>query len=192
MTNSSVREQLLKLLRQEALEFKDVILSSGRRSNYYIDCRRVTLSAMGAYLTAKLVMQHLSPQTVDAIGGLTLGADPIVAAVAAISYQEGHPIHAFIVRKKAKDHGHQYLIEGSYLAQRARVAIIDDVVTSGNSIIKAIRIVQQQTDWQIARVMCLVDRQEGARKLLARKGYELSVLFTWDELIFPYQIDWNK
>ncbi|OPX21128.1 MAG: orotate phosphoribosyltransferase [Desulfobacca sp. 4484_104] len=182
MTDPSARQQLLKLLRQEALEFKDIILSSGRRSNYYIDCRRVTLSAVGAYLTAQLVLQHLPPRTVEAIGGLTLGADPIVAAVAAVSYQEGHPLQAFIVRKEAKGHGQQHLIEGPYLAQRARVAIIDDVATSGGSILKAIRAVQQQTDWQIARVMCLVDRQEGARELLAQEGYELSVLFTGAEL----------
>ncbi|MDD3579680.1 MAG: orotate phosphoribosyltransferase [Desulfobacca sp.] len=182
MTDPTAREQLLKLLRQEALEFKEVTLSSGRRSNYYIDCRRVTLSAVGAYLTAQLVLEHLPPQTVEAIGGLTLGADPIVAAVAAISHLQGHPLQAFIVRKEAKGHGQQHLIEGPPLTPGARVAIIDDVATSGGSILKAIQAVRQQTDWQIIRVMCLVDRQEGAGELLAQAGYELSALFTGAQL----------
>ena len=185
MTDSLVREKLLKLLRQEALEFREVILSSGRRSHYYIDCRRVTLSPAGAYLTAQLVLQQLPPREVDALGGLTLGADPIVAAVAAVSYLEGRPLNAFIVRQETKGHGGRQMIEGPPLASGARVAIIDDVATTGGSILKAIQAVQHHTNWQIARVLCLVDRQEGARELLAQAGFELIALFNGDELSLP-------
>ncbi|MFP3869057.1 MAG: orotate phosphoribosyltransferase [Desulfobacteraceae bacterium] len=179
---SSARDKLLGLLRQEALEFREVTLSSGRSSNYYIDCRRVTLSAAGAYLTAQLVLEHLPPGEVEAVGGLTLGADPIVTAAAALSYQEGRPLNAFIVRKQTKGHGGRQLIEGPLLASGAQVAIIDDVATTGGSILKAIQAVLDQTDWQVMRVMCLVDRQEGARELLAQAGFELTALFTGEQL----------
>ena len=144
MIDFALRERLLQLLRQEALEFKEVILSSGRRSNYYIDCRRVTLSPEGAYLTARLVLHHLPLGEVAALGGLTLGADPIVAAVAAISYHEGRPLKAFIVRQETKAHGQQHLIEGPRLQPGARVAIIDDVATTGGSILKAIQAVKHR------------------------------------------------
>jgi orotate phosphoribosyltransferase len=176
------REQLLTILRQEAFARKEVLLSSGKPSHYYIDCRKVTLSAEGSYLTARLMLAALSSSPVEAIGGLTLGADPIVAAVAAISFAAHRPLQAFIVRKASKEHGQRRSIEGPALSAGARVAIVDDVATTGGSILQAIGRVQAETDWQIARVLCLVDRQEGARERLAAAGYELTALFTGEEL----------
>jgi orotate phosphoribosyltransferase len=119
---------------------------------------------------------------VEALGGLTLGADPIVAAVAALSFLEGQPMKAFIVRKETKAHGQQHQIEGPHLEPGARVAIIDDVATTGGSILKAIQAVQEQTTWKIVRVLTLVDRQEGARERLAKVGYDLIAVFTGEEL----------
>lgn len=176
------RERLLTILRQEAYARKEVILSSGKPSLYYIDCRKVTLSAEGAFLTAKMMLTALSSSRVEAIGGLTLGADPIVAAVAALSFAANQPLQAFIVRKESKEHGQRRSIEGPALRTGARVAIVDDVATTGGSMLKAIRRVQEETDWQIARVLCLVDRQEGARERLAQAGYQLTALFTGQEL----------
>lgn len=176
------RDRLLTILRQEAYARKEVILSSGKPSHYYIDCRKVTLSAEGAFLTAQLMLAALSSSQVQAIGGLTLGADPIVAAVAALSFAAHQPLQAFIVRKEAKSHGQGRSIEGPTLRPGAWVAVIDDVATTGGSILKAIERVRKETDWQIAKVLCLVDRQEGAREKLAQAGYELTALFTGEEL----------
>lgn len=178
-----IRQALGRLLRQEAVSRQPVQLTSGRLSHYYIDCRRVTLSAAGAYWTARLFLAQLQPAGVIAVGGLTLGADPIVAAVAAQSFALGQPIHAFIVRKEAKKHGRQRSIEGPELPAGARVAIVDDVATSGNSLLTAIRRVQEETDWQIVQVLCLVDRQEGAAEALAAAGFTLRSLFTAAELL---------
>jgi orotate phosphoribosyltransferase len=176
------RNRLLTILRQEAFARKEVILSSGKASHYYIDCRKVTLSAEGSFLTAQLILAALSSSQVQAIGGLTLGADPIVAAVAALSFAAHQPLQAFIVRKASKEHGQRRSIEGPALRPGARVAIVDDVATTGGSMLQAIQRVQAETDWQIARVLCLVDRQEGAREKLAQAGYELTALFTGEEL----------
>jgi orotate phosphoribosyltransferase len=182
MDKEILRSRLLAILRRDAYARKDVILSSGKPSTYYIDCRQVTLAAEGAFLTAKLVLEALADSRVQAIGGLTLGADPIVAAVAALSFADHQPLQAFIVRKEAKQHGRRRSIEGPALPPGARVAVVDDVATTGGSILKAIQRVREETDWQISRVLCLVDRQEGAREMLADAGYDLLALFSGDEL----------
>ena len=180
---SEPRLALLRLLRQEALSLQEVRLTSGKVSNYYIDCRRVTLSAPGAYWTAQLLLPQLAAAGVVALGGLTLGADPIVAAVAALSFTTSTPLQAFIVRKEAKKHGRQRSIEGPDLPAGARVAIIDDVATTGRSLLQAIQVVQAETTWQIAQVLCLVDRQEGAGELLAQAGFALQSCYTAAELL---------
>lgn len=179
---NSYRQRLLAILRRDAYARKEVILSSGKPSHYYIDCRTVTLSAEGAFLTAQLMLAALSGSPVQAIGGLTLGADPIAAAVAALSFAQGRPLQAFIVRKEAKKHGQGRSIEGPHLPAGAWVAIVDDVATTGGSLLKAIDRVRQETDWRIAKVLCLVDRQEGAQEVLAQAGFPLISLFTGQEL----------
>lgn len=177
------RKALLQLLRQEALSLQEVRLSSGQVSHYYIDCRRVTLSAPGAYWTAQLLLPSLAAAGITALGGLTLGADPIVAAVAALSFTTSAPLQGFIVRKEAKKHGRRQSIEGPPLPAGAKVAIVDDVATTGRSLLQAIQVVQAETTWQIAQVLCLVDRQEGAKELLAQAGYELQACYTATELL---------
>lgn len=177
-----MRQRLLTLLCQQAYFRQLVTLSSGKQSNYYIDCRKVTLSAEGAYLTAKLILSALAGMGVQAVGGLTLGADPIAAAVAALSFVEGQPLQGFLIRKEAKKHGRRRSIEGPELPPGTQVAIVDDVATTGGSLITAIERVRQETDWQIARVLCLVDRQEGAQAQVRQAGHELLALFTAQEL----------
>jgi orotate phosphoribosyltransferase len=127
MSEENYRSRLLTILRRDAYAEKNVILSSGKSSHYYIDCRQVTLSAEGAFLTGKLILEALTGSQIQAIGGLTLGADPIVAAVAALSFAGHEPIQAFIVRKESKKHGQRRSIEGPALPPGARVAVVDDV-----------------------------------------------------------------
>ena len=113
----------------------------------------MTLSVEGAFLTAELILADLAGSGIQAIGGLTLGADPIVAAVAALSFADQHPVQAFIVAE-VKKHGRGRSIELPTLPPGARVAVVDDVATTGGSILKAIERVRDETDWQVARVLC--------------------------------------
>ncbi len=177
-----MRQRLLTILCEQAYFRQPVILSSGQESQYYIDCRRVTLSAEGAFLTAKLMLAALAGTGVQAIGGLTLGADPIVAAVAALSFGEGQPLQGFLIRKEAKKHGQRRSLEGPELPPGTKVAIVDDVATTGGSLLTAMARVQEETAWQITKVLCLVDRQEGAQARVAQAGHELMALFTAQEL----------
>ncbi|MBI4379554.1 MAG: orotate phosphoribosyltransferase, partial [Nitrospinae bacterium] len=149
---------------------------------YYIDGKQVTLDPEGTFLTARLFLDMLKDTRVDAVGGLTLGADPIAASMAAISYVEDNPIKAFIVRKTPKKHGMQRYIEGPNLDSSSRVAIVDDVVTTGGSILKAIEVVEKQ-GCKVVKVLAIVDRLEGARENLAEKGYRLVSLFTRNDLL---------
>ncbi len=131
------REKLLNLLQTKALEIREVTLSSGNISNYYIDCKRVTLTPEGSYLTAKLMLDLIQPD-VSAVGGLTLGADPIVSSISVLSHIHGRNLSALIVRKEPKRHGTMKFLEGPVLEKDARIAIVEDVVTTGASILRAI------------------------------------------------------
>jgi orotate phosphoribosyltransferase len=186
MSDNSVRLILKSLIQEQALFKGKVILASGKESDYYLDLRKVTLSAGGSYYVGESLSYYLCKHKIVAVGGLTMGADPIVAATAARSYESGvfrYPLQAFIVRKQAKDHGRGRSIEGPDLPARAQVAIVDDVATSGGSLIQAIDRVQEETDWNIIKVLCIVDREEGAREAVQAKGFELEALFTAKELL---------
>lgn len=178
------REQLLALLRQRAVGFGEVTLSSGKKSHYYVDGRLVTLSADGAYAIGRALLEELKDESVDAIGGPTMGADPIATATAVISQIEGRPISAFIVRKEPKKHGRGRWIEGPPLSDGARVVIVDDVATTGISLIKAATAVEE-TGAKVVRIITLVDRQEGAREAIEAKGYRFTPLFTPADLGVP-------
>ncbi len=116
------RERLLELLRSKSLEVRAVTLSSGRISDYYIDCKRVTLSPEGAFLTAKLMLEMIRPE-VFAVGGLTLGADPIVSSISVYSHIQGRDLSALIVRKEPKKHGTMSYVEGPILEKGTKVAV---------------------------------------------------------------------
>ena len=159
MTSSS-REQLLAMLAEKSFRLGQFTLSSGGTSDYYIDCRLTTLDANGALATGHAVLDEIRKRgwNADAIGGLTMGADPIVVATSVISAQEGSPIHGFLVRKADKTHGTLQKIEG-FRAKAARVVIVDDVCTTGGSTIQAIEAAREH-GFEVVGVLCLVDRQQ--------------------------------
>jgi orotate phosphoribosyltransferase len=157
---ANAREQLLSLLAKKSFRLGEFKLSSGGTSDYYIDCRLTTLDANGALLTGQAVLAEIQRQgwNVDAIGGMTMGANPIVVATSVISAQQGRPIHGFLVRKAEKTHGTGQRIEG-FRQKSARVVIVDDVCTTGASTIQAIE-AAHEFGFDIAGVLCLVERQE--------------------------------
>ena len=162
------RERLRQLLKAQSLMFGDFTLASGRKSSYYFDSKKTTLLAEGAWLTARLVLRRLKEEGIraEAIGGLTLGADPIVCPVAALSHVEGPPLRAFLVRKEIKDHGTGRKIEGCP-PPGTQVVIVDDVVTTAGSTLAAIE-AAEGAGLVVAAVLCLVDREEGGTEKLAR------------------------
>ncbi len=173
------RARLLELVKRRVTH-GHFILSSGKESSYYLDGRLVTLSAEGGYLTGKLMLERLAGLNIQAVGGLTMGADPVATAISVASYLEGHPIPAFLVRKETKAHGKQKLVEGP-LPEGARVAIVEDTVTTGESMLKAVSAVEA-LGCTVALVLCLVDRLEGGRERVEGLGYRFESLFTIRDL----------
>jgi len=175
-----LRERLLDLLKRKAYTRGKVILTSGKESDFYIDCRPVTLDPEGAYLVGKLLFERLLTcrEVVRGVGGMTMGADPIATAVSLTSYLEGRPFPAFIIRKEPKKHGRGLWVEGiSNLPDGAAVAIVEDVVTTGGSTIKAIERAREE-GLKVVQVLALVDREEGGKENLKKLGYDLEALFT--------------
>ena len=169
--------RLLEVFERHALLRGEFTLASGAKSSYYFDGRMITLLPEGAYLVAKKIFQLLAGK-VDAIGGLSLGADPIVAAVAVVSHLEGQPIPAFIVRAEVKKHGTQKKIEG-HLPRGGRVAIVDDVITTGGSVFAAIKAVEAE-GCQVVKVIALLDRHQGGSDKLREMGYDFAALLSAD------------
>ena len=169
----------LKTLVGNCVKFGDFTLSSGKKSDFYFDGRLVTLSSEGLKLIAEIIGFSIEGEGITAVGGPTMGADPIAAAVAYFSTQmfwNKDWIDAFIVRKGAKDHGTGKQIEGPPLGPESRVIVVEDVVTSGGSVIRAIEAIRD-TGAKVVRVIPLLDRQEGAAEAFAQAGVELKPLF---------------
>ena len=164
------REQLLTLLAEKSFRLGTFKLSSGGTSDYYIDCRLTTLDAEGARLTGETVLQEIEKHgwKADAIGGLTMGADPIVVATSVISAQKHKPIHGFLVRKAEKAHGTGQRIEG-FRSKPARVVIVDDVCTTGASTIQAIEAAREY-GFEVVGVFCLVEREEAGGRVNVEKA----------------------
>ncbi|OGX38472.1 MAG: orotate phosphoribosyltransferase [Omnitrophica WOR_2 bacterium RIFCSPHIGHO2_02_FULL_50_17] len=175
------KERLLQLLKQKAYFREKVILSSGKESDYYIDARRVTLSAEGAYLCARLILDIVQDDACDAIGGPTLGADPLLGAVGVLSLQAGKPVEMFIIRKAPKAHGKQQQVEGPLLKKGGRVVLVDDVATTGKALIQSVDVLHQM-GVEPYKAICIVDRREGAKEALALKGCELISIFDITEI----------
>lgn len=163
----------------EALQKGNFALSSGKKSQYYFDGRKVTLSPEGSFLISQKILDLIRKLNIDAIGGPTIGADPIVAAVVLTSHLMAKPIPGFMVRSGIKRHGTQKIIEGN-LSKGGRVVIVDDTLTTGKSILNAIKEVEKE-NCQVVKVIVLLDRQEGGSKELRRKGYNFSAFFTANE-----------
>src|SRR5262245_7699095 len=170
-TLTADREQLREILRAKSLRTGDFILASGKKSSYYLDCRLTTMDPHGALLIARLILSTIREERISAtaIGGLTLGADPIGASVAVVSALEGPPLlNAFIVRKEAKDHGTKRFIEGFDSPRGTRVIVVDDVCTTGDSILKAAQRVEE-AGYVVAATFCVVDREEGGSENIRNK-----------------------
>lgn len=171
-----LKKKLLVLLKKNALKRGRFILSSGKASNYYLDGRVITLSSEGAFLVASIILGLIKDKQVDAIGGPTLGADPIVGAIAALSHINHTPIRTFIVRKGAKGHGTARQIEGPALKKGSRVILVDDVATTGKALIEAKQALDK-TGVIVRQAIVIVDRDEGARENLAKAGLTLESIF---------------
>ncbi len=185
MNNESERARLAGLLAERALFRESVVLASGRRSDYYLDVRQVLLDPEGAYLAGRLSYPVLAPAGPRAVGGLTLGADPLVCAVSAAAYAAGDHWTGFFVRKEAKKHGLQHWLEGPFVEEGTPVAIVDDVLTSGGSMLIALEKARAAGALVVAALV-VVDRGEddGRAKVEAElAGAPLHALFTAQELL---------
>ncbi len=180
-----LREKLLDLFCQLAYQEGDFVLSSGQRSSYYINGKQVTLHPQGSLAIARLILNIL-PVDTQAIAGLTLGADPIVSSVSVISVYENRPIPALIIRKEAKGHGTMAYIEGPTLPAGAKVVVLEDVVTTGQSALKAVERLQA-AGYTVDRVISLIDRQQGGAELYKSAGLEFEALFSIQDLQARYK-----
>ena len=177
---AALREELRVLLASRAFRYGDFVLTSGRRSDYYVDGKQVTLDGRGLYLVSRLVLERCNTQRAEAVGGLTLGADPIAAGVAALSGATERPLTAFIVRKEVKAHGTTRAVEGPPLRAGMRVVLVDDTLTTGGTFLQAHACVAE-TGATVAECVCVVDREEGGAAALAAAGLRLHALFTRTE-----------
>jgi len=179
------RQRLKEILLEKSYRKGTFTLTSGKTSDFYIDGKQTTLSAEGAYLCGKLLMElvYKSGENIEAIGGMTLGADPLVTAASVVSFLEEKPIPAFIVRKEAKGHGTGNYIEGlKNMPEGCTVALVEDVVTTGGTLLKVIERVEAQ-GFKVGLVATVVERQEGGVEVLEKAGYRLESVFTREELL---------
>lgn len=177
---SATKTELLDLICQKAYQEGDFVLSSGQKSTYYINGKQVTLHPQGALAIGRLLLSLL-PADTQAVAGLTLGADPIVSAVSVVSALENRPVVALIIRKEAKGHGTQAYIEGPSLVQGAKVVVLEDVVTTGQSALKAVDKLQE-AGYTVEEVIALVDRKQGGGELYASKNLKFTALFAITDL----------
>ena len=170
------RQALIDLIREQALQFGDFTLASGKKASFYLDCRKVTLDSRGALLIAEGILELLEGNLPQAIGGMAIGADPITAAVITIAGQRQQRLKGFIVRKEAKAHGTGRDVEGPILAGETAI-IVEDTVTTGNSSLAAIE-KAEAAGLEVRGVVAIVDRLEGCAEAFARRGYRLQSLLT--------------
>lgn len=176
------RERLVGLLLERSVRRGDFVLASGQRSSYYIDCRPTTMSAEGQQVIGRLGWRAIRDAgwAAQAVGGLTMGADPVAYAVAAASWGTPLVLDAFSVRKEAKEHGTGRRIEGNFRAGDA-VVVVEDVITSGGSALKAIEAIEA-AEGRVAGVLAVVDREQGGRQALEQAGYRVVSLLTTTDL----------
>jgi len=168
-------KRILELVHEtRALLYGEFTLSSGKKSDHYYDGKQLTLHPEGAYLIGEEILHRLAGIDVDAIGGLVIGAIPIVTAVTLVSHKEGKPIPSFIVREEPKEHGTRKKIEGQF-RKGSKVAIIDDVITRGGSVKKAIDAVEAE-GCEVVKVIVIVDRKEGGSERLRKEGYNFEAI----------------
>jgi orotate phosphoribosyltransferase len=179
--NQTDRDQLRRMLLERSMRFGEFVLSSGATSNYYIDVRKTSLHPEGLRLISRMFFDVIQNDTVTAIGGLTLGADPLVAGLMLLSAERGRPLEGFLVRRTTKDHGMRGQVEGN-LAGHKRVVVLDDVITSGESSLIAAEAAESYKA-QVVRVLAVVDRGQGASQIFQQRGLPFSALFSINELL---------
>jgi orotate phosphoribosyltransferase len=177
---ASLRSYLLDLFCQLAYQEGDFLLSSGQPSSYYINGKQVTLHPQGALAIGRILLSLLPPET-QAVAGLTLGADPIVTAVSVVGAYEARSLPALIIRKEAKGHGTRAYIEGPDLPENSIITVLEDVVTTGQSALKAVDRLQQ-AGYQVNGVIALVDRQQGGAELYQQAGLPFQAVFSMPEI----------
>ena len=181
MQTSDLKKQLLTILQNKSVIVGLVRLASGKMSSFYIDGKMTSLDRDGVVLAAKIFLAHIDD--VQAVGGPTLGADPFLGAILYEAYLQNKPLKAFIVRKDVKSHGTMKTIEGP-LATGDKTVLIEDVITTGGSVLKAADAVKQ-AGCEVTKILCLLDRNEGAREAFAAAGIPYFSIFTKDDLILP-------
>ena len=174
------RARLLELIRRDAFKTGEFTRASGAKSNYYIDGRLLTLSSDGAHVLARVILAMTEGEKIDTVGGMTLGADPIIGAVLAVADAQGRKLRGFICRKERKEHGTGRLVEGN-LAAGDNVLMVEDVVTTGGSTLRAIEAVEE-LGGKVVRVIAMVDRLAGASDAFAQHGYNFTPIFTVRDL----------
>ncbi len=180
---NEMKKRLAGLLMRLSYVEGEVILTSGRKSDYYFDCKQTALHPEGAYLIGSVFLGMLKSHDVRGVGGMTLGADPLVSAVTVLSFVEHCPMPGFIIRKQAKGHGTNQYLEGLKNFQpNDRVALLEDVVTTGGTLLTSVERVRQ-AGFEVAAVLCVLDREEGGRERLAQAGLTLDAIFTRNELL---------
>ncbi|WP_216634544.1 orotate phosphoribosyltransferase [Gloeomargarita lithophora] len=183
--SSPSRQELLHLIARLAYQEGEFTLSSGAKSSYYINCKTVTLHPQGAYLVGHLCGALLSPDTA-AVGGLTLGADPLVTAIALVSAPTPQPVSGLIIRKEPKAHGALSQIEGPLPPPDSLITVVEDVVTTGKSLGLAVQVLRA-AGYRVSEGITLVDRLQGGEDYLAAMGVHLTALFTLPEIQAHYR-----
>ena len=174
-----MKEELLELLKKHAYKKGEFKPSSGKTSEHYVNCKPVTLTGRGLTLTSLMMLKEVKTKVV---GGLTLGADPLVSGVSLVSALDGRMVNALIIRKEPKGHGTEAWIEGLLPLKGTQVTVLEDVVTTGGSAIKAAEKLRD-AGYVVDRVVSIVDRQEGGEDAIIEAKLELHSLFTLEELI---------
>lgn len=180
MSTTYDREKLIALLKEHALQFGTFTLASGKTASFYLDCRKLTLHPQGANQIGAGMLELLNENMPDAVGGMAIGADPISAATITLAGQRDLPLLAFIVRKEAKQHGTGRQVEGPVQAGMSAV-IVEDVVTSGGSALKAVEAVRE-FGLKVDKILAVVDRLEGGREAVEAAGLQLETLVTVRDL----------
>jgi orotate phosphoribosyltransferase len=183
-SGGGARARLLELLRSRSFERKRVTLASGKESDFFIDCKQAVLTAEGHALVGEILLDAIAAlPACTAVAGVELGGCPLASAVALTSFQRGSPLDAIYVRKDAKDHGSRRMLEGNTrLAAGARVALLEDVVTTGGSTLRAAARLRE-AGYDVTGVVALVDRLEGGREAIEGGGLRLIAIFTRDDFM---------
>lgn len=187
---AALKERLIEIILERTFQYREeptFQLVSGQKSHYYFNCKGTMLHPEGMVLIGRIGFERIRNLGVQAVGGLTLGADPLAYAISYSSWLAGSPIETFIVRKKAKAHGLRHKIEGN-IREGDRVVVVDDVVTTGGSTLQAIE-AAREAGLDVVKVMALVDRQEGGRENIEKSGLPFEAILTREEVMQVYRTE---